>query len=631
MGNTPATPRHGDDGILVTDLPGLLFDGEYEETHHDIRAVLFDPAFDPHEGLTPQESGKLTYERSRVLHAALERPLNMLRRPRRLFALAEWSSLLDPAIFSVLLVHHNLCLGTVLDLGAGRDDIKDHVEELDRLDSFGPYMATEFGYGNNVAALRTEAVYDAEAEAFLLNTPDAGAQKFMSFGGFPDVPKLAVVLARLKADGRNHGVHPFIVRISDGGKLCEGVRVTPCPEQPVQGVDHALTWFDQVTVPRRNLLHGESGGFSSDGAFQPGGGNLRRRFLRTMSRIQPGRLCVASAAVGAGKASVYTALRYAERRLTNGPGRGEVPVLEHRSHQRDLFPALARVYAMNLLLNHAKREFLAHSGDTPSDDLNHLISITKALATWEMSDVAGICRERCGAQGMFRVNRIADYGSLLHGLVTAEGDNQVLLATTAGQLIARADPNRSPVPPAGPVDRVDDAGAADGDGPDAQVELLRFREQYLCRAARASMAESEGTYFDAWNGVVNTALDMARTRGVRIALEQFRAALPSLADAQDRTALRVLASLYGLVEIQRDAGWYLAKGLLSAEQVEGMPAAVDRCCALLRPHAGRLIDAFRLSPELLRAPIAFEDYAAAFQRHVGTPGPDANPTRTPGQ
>ncbi|MFI8166560.1 acyl-CoA dehydrogenase [Streptomyces sp. NPDC085931] len=630
MANAPATPRHGDDGIPGTGLSGLLFDEEYEETHHDIRAVLFDPVFDPREGLSPRESGQLTYERSRVLHAALERPVSMLDRPRRLFALAEWSSLLDPAVFSVLLVHYNLCLGTVLDLGAGRDDIKDHVEELDRLDAFGPYMATEFGYGNNVAALRTEAVYDAESEVFVLNTPDAGAQKFMSFGAFRDIPKLAVVLARLKAGGKNHGVHPFVVRISDGDGLCEGVRVTPCPEQPVQGVDHALTWFDHVTVPRRNLLHGDLGGFSSDGAFQPGGGNLRRRFLRTMSRIQPGRLCVASAAVGAGKASVYTALRYAETRTTNGPGRGDVPVLEHRSHQRDLFPALAKVYAMNLLLNHAKREFLAHSGDTAPDDLNHLISVTKALTTWEMSEVAGISRERCGAQGLFRVNRIAEYGSLLHGLVTAEGDNQVLLATTAGQLIARTDPDRHPVPPAGPADRAPDAEAADGDGPDVHRELLRYREEFLCRAARQAMAESEGTYFDAWNGVVNSALDMARTRGARIALEQFRAGESSLADAGDRTALRLLASLYGLVEIQRDAGWYLAKGLLTAEQVEGMPAAVDRCCELLRPHARRLIDAFRLSPELLRAPIAFADYTAAFQRRVGALGPDADRPHPPG-
>ncbi|WP_063740655.1 acyl-CoA dehydrogenase [Streptomyces flavochromogenes] len=630
---TQTEPRHGTRGGTVgaTTLSGLLFDGEYEETHRDIRAVLFDPAFDPREGLTSVEAGKLTYTRSRVLHRDLERPRDMLRRPRRLFALAEWAPLLDPAVFSVLLVHHNLALGTVLDLGAGRDDIEDHVEELDRLDSFGPYMATELGYGNNVAALRTEAVYDPETESFVLDTPDAGAQKFMSATGFTDLPKLAVVLARLKADGRNHGVHAFLVRISDGTGPAEGVHITPAPEQPVQGVDHALTRFDRVVVPRRNLLYGEKGGFSPDGSFLPGGGNLRRRFLHTMSRIQPGRLCVASAAVGAGKASVYTALRYAETRLTNGPGRGSVPVLDYRSHQRDLFPALAKVYAMNLLLNHAKREFEAHPGPA-SDELNHLISLTKALSTWEMSEVAGICRERCGAQGGFRVNRIAEYGSLLHGLVTAEGDNQVLLATTAGQLLTGEDRPLA----AGPAKAADDV-----EDPRVQLALLRRREDSLHRKARADMAASEGTYFDAWNGAVNTALDMARTRGVRLALEQLAAAVPALADERDRTALGLLASLYGLVEIRRDAGWYLAGGLVTGAAVEGLSAAVDGLCERLRPHARRLTEAFRLTPELLRAPLAYDDPEAAFLLRTGASGPTGRsgaagpattpPPRTPGK
>ncbi len=34
----------------------------------------------------------------------------------------------------------------------------------------------------------------------------------------------------------------------------------------------------------------------------PAAGNQRKRFLRAMSRIQPGRLCVSSSAVGAGRA-----------------------------------------------------------------------------------------------------------------------------------------------------------------------------------------------------------------------------------------------------------------------------------------------------------------------------------------
>ncbi|WP_324787224.1 acyl-CoA dehydrogenase [Streptomyces sp. H51] len=599
------------------DLSRLLFDGRYEQTHQDLHELLLDPVFDPRQGLTMTEAGKLAYERSRAVHAALERPREILADPWRLFALAEWPSLLDVSVFSLLMVHYNLAFGTVVEHGA-RDDLKDLFDELDRLDSFSPYMATELGYGNNVAALRTEAVYDAATETFVLNTPDALAQKYMSYSGFQDIPKLAVVMARLKADGTDHGVFPFLVRISDGAGLCEGVHAAPCPEKPVQGLDNGLTWFDHVRVPRRNLLHGDMGRFDEKGVFRPAPGNRRKRFLRAMNRILPGRLCVSSAATGAGRAAVYIALRYAARRLTNAPGRNDLPVIEYRSHQLALFTALARTYAMTLLLNHAKREFTAAPRDGAPAELNHLVSITKALSTWEMTEVIAVCRERCGAQGIFSVNRIADYGSLLQGLVTAEGDNQVLLATTAGQIIAAGDDSEEPA--AAP----DPRGRSLGD-PEFLLAALRHRERELLRAARAAMADDsrDRTYFEAWNDTVNGGLEMARARGVRTALECLTAAVDTARDGTARTALGLLAALYGLTEIRREAGWFLARGTLTADQVERLPQEADALCARIAPYADTLIDGFNLSPELLRAPIAAADYVTAFQQRTGAFGPAA--------
>lgn len=619
----PLPQLRTNDNDARADLLRLVHDGTFEQVHKDIRDALLDPVFDPREGLSLSEAGRLAYERSRFVHGRLERPREIIGNPRRLFALAEWPSLLDVSVFSLLMVHYNLCLGTVLEHGGGRADIEEHVDELDSLASFGPYMATELGYGNNVAALRTEAVHDPATGTFVLNTPEPLAQKFMSYSGFGDIPKIAVVMARLKADGKDHGVFPFLVRISDGQALCEGVHAAPCPEKPVQGLDNGVTWFDHVRVPRRNLLLGDMGEFTAEGEFRPAGGNQRQRFLRAMSRIQPGRLCVSSSAVGAGRASVYIALRYAARRLTNAPGRNDMPVIGYRSHQLALFGALAKVYAMTFLVNHAKREYLAAGSSVPAG-VNNLISITKALSTWEMTEVVATCRERCGAQGIFSVNRIADYGSLLQGLVTAEGDNQVLLATTAGQLLAQPDrePEPAPVSPHG----------HDVRDPAFQTELLRHREHGLRRAARETMAdEAPGrTYFDAWNDAMNTGLAMARVQGVRVALDSFRAAVADAHTGSAREALGLLAALYGLGEVQRDAGWYLARGLLTAEQVEEIPAAVDSLCGRIAPYVPVLIDGFGLSPQLLRAPIAADDYVAAFQEAAGAVRPEVGGTASDG-
>lgn len=584
------------------DLIRLIFDGTFESVHKDIREMLRDEIFDPREGLTLQQAGHLAYMRSRFLHGSLERPRQILKNPLRLFALAEWPSLLDVATFSLLMVHYNLCLGTLVDHGQDRDDLEDYFEDLDSLRAFGPYMATELGYGNNVSALRTEAVYDSATDCYVLNTPDPSAQKYMSYSGFSTIPKVAVVMARLKLDGVDRGVFPFVVRISDGTELCAGISTLPCPEKPVQGLDNGLTWFDHVRIPRRNLLYSDMAELAEPGEPRLRKINARRQFLRAMSRIQPGRLCVSSSAVAAGRAATYIALQYAQNRLTNAPGSRNVPILAYRSHQLALLTALAKAYAMTFLVNHAKREFL--TADQASSDLNNLISITKALSTWEMTEVVTVCRERCGAQGIFSVNRIADYGSLLQGLVTAEGDSQVLLANTAGQLVTHADVE----PPA----TVPDASGRTVRDLDWLIELFRYRERVLLADCRDRMSETGG-YFDAWNNSINTGLAMARQRGVRIALECTAAAAQDAQVARVRSALTLLAALYGVTELQRDAGWFAARGGLTPVQVLGLAGDADALCAALVPEVPMLLDGFALTPELLRAPIAQQDYLDAFQ------------------
>ncbi|MGN6372214.1 MAG: acyl-CoA dehydrogenase family protein [Solirubrobacteraceae bacterium] len=605
--------RRRADDRTVAEAVRLVFDGRYESDHQDIRETLLDPIFEPRVGLTLADAGLLAYERSRFVHGRIESPVEVVRNPRRLFALAEWPSLLDVSVFSLLMVHYNLCLGTVVDHGDDRADLADHLGELESLNSFGQYMATELGYGNNVAAMRTEAVYDATSDTFVVNTPDALAQKFMSYSGFSGIPKLALVLARMHVGDEDHGVFPFLVRISDRNGPCEGVHTAPCPEKPVQGLDNGVTWFDHVRIPSRNLLLGDMGAFQHDATFRRTSRNQRKQFLKAMTRIQPGRLCVSSAAIGAGRASVYIALRYASQRLTNAPGRNDMPIIGYRSHQLSIFTALSKVYAMTFLVNYAKQRYVERQGDL-SAELGNLISITKVLSTWEISDVVAVCRERCGAQGMFSVNRIADYVSLLQGLVTAEGDNQVLLANAGAQLLThREEPEDLEVPLSGDLHVTD---------PVLHVALLRCREHQLGQAARRAMTDgsTDQSYFETWNATVNSASAMARLRGVRIALERCLAAASTAESSRVREAVCLLASLYGLTEIQRDAGYCLAKGLLTGAQVEQIPHALDTLCERIAPHATLLIDAFQLSPELLRAPIAADDYVAAYQRIAGPTG-----------
>lgn len=87
-------------------------------------------------------------------------------------------------------------------------------------------------------------------------------------------------------------------------------------------------------------------------------------------------------------------------------------------------------------------------------------------------------------------------------------------------------------------------------------------------------------------------------------------------NAEVGAALNLLGALFGLSELQRNTGWYLAHGVISSEQVLALPAVLDALCVALRDHVPMLLEGFALTPELLRAPIAYDDYATEFCRQV---------------
>ncbi len=51
----------------------------------------------------------------------------------------------------------------------------------------------------------------------------------------------------------------------------------------------------------------------------------------------------------------------------------------------------------------------------------------KPLVTWNLEEVASVCRERCGGQGYLSCNRFGVAIASAHAGMTAEGDNAVLM------------------------------------------------------------------------------------------------------------------------------------------------------------------------------------------------------------
>ncbi|WP_051366687.1 acyl-CoA dehydrogenase family protein [Hamadaea tsunoensis] len=567
-----------------------------------------DSLFAYRDGLSAEQSCRLSYARLRRIHEQLGSAVATVRDPRRLTAAMQWSAMLDETTFALLNIHYSLALGTMLDHAGDSPVLASFVAELDDMTSVGLFMATELAYGNNAVNLRTTAVYDPETREFDLHSPDVSAYKYMPNAGLADVPKLAVVLARLISHGTDHGVMPFVVRISDANGLRPGIEAVPLGDKPGFALDNALTRFRHVRVPLANMLGGGLGQLAEDGTFHPVLRSPRERFTAAMGRVTTGRLCLTTAMLACARASCAIAIRYARQRQTFAPGARQVAVLAYRSHQRALFGALAATYAMTALADRALDAY-ADSPEGPTAATGHLISVTKVASTWAASEIIHNARERCGAQGMFRENRIAGYVGLAQGAVTAEGDNLVLLSLTAGALVGGTGaPAWTPRP---------------GDLADLGhlLNLLRGREETLRAQARSRLVGGDGDSFATWNRGLTTMLSFGQAAGVRLAFEELYRRCRETDGALSR-----LLCLYGLLEIDRNGGWYLAHGAVTADQVRELPDLIDAQCERISHDVDELVDGLAVPDLVLRVPIGGDDYLAAFAgRHTtALPEPSAD-------
>jgi butyryl-CoA dehydrogenase len=150
----------------------------------------------------------------------------------------------------------------------------------------GAFALTEAMSGSDAAALKTTA--RLEGEYYILN----GSKQFITNGMEADI---FIVMARTGGPGAK-GVSAFIVEKKfgiTGGKLEKkmGMKVSPTQE----------ILFDNVKVPKANLLANEGDGFKV-----------------AMSALDGGRISISAIALGLARSSLAIAVKYAKEREQYG-------------------------------------------------------------------------------------------------------------------------------------------------------------------------------------------------------------------------------------------------------------------------------------------------------------------------
>ena len=523
--------------------------------------------------------------------------------------------------------------GAIENLGTERHH-KAYVRRIIDLDLLGCFAMTETGHGSDVQSLETTATYDPATQEFVIHSPTPTSRKDY-IGGAAETARVAAVFAQLITGGECHGVHCLMVPIRDeDGNDLPGVTTSDCQYKGgLPGVDNGRIMFDQVRVPRENLLN-KYADVAPDGGYSSPIENPNRRFFTMLGTLIRGRVTVGGSAAAAARVALDIAVRYGlQRRQFSAPDdEGEVVIMDYLVHQRRLLPLVARSYALEFAQNElVARLHDLQTADSPDAEeqreLESRAAGLKAANTWHASTAIQEAREACGGAGYLAENRLIALRADTDVFTTFEGDNHVLTQLVAKELLtAYADDIRG----MSPVEWVRFAANFAGDrvlkrtaaetimqtildtrqdneeegslfNRGTQVKMFEDRESYLLSsvARRLQGKSKEMSAFDAFNAVQDHVLHTAKAHIDRIVLEAFVAGIDACEEEEARRVLGMVCDLYALSVIEDDKAWFIEHRFLSTERAKAVTRGINERCRTLRPHAQDLVDGFGI-PESLR-------------------------------
>ncbi|CAN6570283.1 unnamed protein product [Malus baccata var. baccata] len=533
----------------------------------------------------------------------------------RKFAFFEVIGIFDHSLAVKLGVHFFLG-GAIQFFGTKRHHDK-WLSDTENYTIKGCFAMSELGHGSNVRGIETVTTYDSSTGEFVINTPCESAQKYW-IGGAANHATHTIVFSQLSISGNNQGVHALIAQIRDeNGNICPGVRIADCGHKiGLNGVDNGRIWFDNIRIPRENLLNSVAD-VSPDGKYLSAIKDPDQRFAAFMAPLTSGRVTIAVSSIYSSQISLAIAIRYSltRRAFSVTPNGPEVLLLDYPSHQQRLLPLLAKTYAMTFASNYLKMIYVKRTPES-SKTIHVVSSAFKAIHTWHNMRTLQECREACGGQGIKTENRVGHFKGEFDVQSTFEGDNNVLMQQVSKALLAeyiatqkRGKPFKAlglehmnkpcPVIPSQLTSSTLQCSQF-------QMDAFCLRERDLLNrfAMEVSQRQKQGESKE-YSIILSYQLagDLGRAFADRSILQTFIDAEAALPAGSLKNVLALLRSMYALICLEEDAA-FLRYGYLSTDNVAAVRKEVSRLCGELRPHALALVSSFGI-PDAFLSPIAF--------------------------